>query len=1207
MRKPPENHVRGQGLEEPPQHAALAGTVIELCGSLRAEIDGRPVSSSLPGRQGRTLFAFLVVNRHRPVTRGELIDVLWPHEPPDAPEAGLSTVLARVRRALGDGVVGGRTELCLRLAPDADVDIERAAARAAEADRALTRGDASAATEAAQEALEIIERPLLPGIEGAWVDACRARLAGLEPGLLEVLARAALIAGDRGQLATAERVARSLAERHPFRESGYALLMEIQARRGDIAEATLTFDRLRGFLRDELGTVPSPGLSALHDELLLSGRMRPPASGAGTSGAPAPRAAAPVPLPVIGGVAAASAFIGREGYLESLRVPWLEAGTGQRRFALLVGEPGVGKTRLASHFAAEVHRAGGTVLYGRCDEEPLLAYQPFVEALRHYLRHGDWKPDEESARDLQQLSRLVPEARSDEDAPRESFPKSPDSDRYLMFEAVATLLGRATRTRPLLLVLDDLHWADKPTLLLLRHLLRLNEPARMMVLGLFRDVEVDPDHPLMELVADMHGERRFDRLALEGLDEHETDALIAERLAAPASSGFVRGLRAQTEGNPFFMEEALRSLVETRVVETGEAASEQALASMGVPRSVSDVILRRLGRVSDATRDVLTAASVIGREFDVSTAERLLDAPAERVIEALEQAMGAGLVSEAPDAVDRFMFCHALVRDAIYDRLSRSRRLRLHLRVGEALEASATPGAAGLGELAHHYFLARAVGGAAAAVRYSLRAGEEAAKSLAYEESAAHYRRALEALELDPDEVLRCDVLLALGRVQWQAGEAAALETYLEAADSARRRGDAQQLAGAALGLGERYWEARAVDEQYQELLAEALETLSTQDSKPRARLMARMAENQHFTAEQLYGTQLSLEALEMARRLGDVDTLVRALMGRHVTLLHVEHLDERLRLIDEVLALVEGHRPLTAEAHQWRLYDLWELGDVAQAHRDHARLTELARELRQPLLGHLALGWQSTFAHLAGEVAEAERLAGRSYEFADRAQVSSATSALAALLFTLRRQQGRIAELLPTMQSLEGSGSGSSAWEAALALAELETGDLRQGRERYERLAGRDFAAIPRDWYWSLTAALLAEICVALRDVDRAARLYTLLEPFAERFVQVIFTASWGSVQRYLGLLAGVMDRFDIAEHHFQAALDGNTRMGAVLMTAETQCAYGELLLRRGGDGDRERAAALGALADHVAAPRRLEGLRQRAQALVTGRGSSS
>lgn len=1176
-------------------------TRIELCGSLRVQIRGLAVTDALPGRQGRALFAFLVVNRHRPVNRQELLDVLWPQRLPEAPEAGLSTILARARRAVGPGVIEGRAELRLVLPADAAIDIENVAAGAEDAERALAAGEPEAAMVAAEAALKVAGRPVLPGVDGDWAQAFRDDIAGLEPDLLEALARAALAAGGREHLSTAERTARQLAERHPFRESGHALLIEVHARRGNVAEATLTYDRVRALLRDELGTTPSPALSAMHEALVLHGRIPgDPDPAAGSAPAPDDDPATDgVPLPIIGGARASTSFVGRDDHLRRLRAPWLEAGTGQRRLALLVGEPGVGKTRLAAHFAAEVHDAGATVLYGRCDEEPLLSYQPFIEALRHYLRHGDWHADAESERDLQELARLIPEARPE--GALQSLPQDPETERYRLFEAVARLIGRATRRRPLLFVLDDLHWADKPTLLLLRQLLRHDDPARLMVLGVFRDVDVGADHPLSELIADLRRERRFDRLVIEGLGEEETDALVAARLAAPASAAFVRGLRTKTEGNPFFIEEALRALQESDAVRSGEEASEQALESIGVPDSVAEMILRRLGRVSDLTTEALTAGAVIGREFDLGTVDALLRTPGDTLIEAMEEAMDAGLVVEVADAVDRFAFGHALARDAIYGRLSRARRLRQHLAVGEALELRRDHGAS-LGELAHHFFLARVVGGGAKAVRYAVLAGDEAARALAYEESAEHYRRALGACEHDEssDEAQRCDVLLVLGRVQWRAGDAAARETYFEAAASARERGAAEQLARAALGLGERYWEAMAVDPRNPRLIAEALDTLPTQDSILRARLMARAAENLHFRAEDEYGGRLSLEGLEMARRLGEVETLVAALMSRHVTLLHIEHLEERLTLIDEVLALTREHRALAAEAYHWRLIDLLELGEVEEARRDHAMLAALARDLRQPLIALLAVGWQGVFAHLGGDVEEAERVAREGFAIARRAEVGHAMSDLASMLFTLRRQQGRLVELLPAMESLIDMRSASPTWQAALALGRVEMGDESAGRAGFDALAENDFAAVPRDWFWFMTMALLAETCAELGDGDRAARLYDLLAPFADRYVQVIYTTNWGSAHRYLGLLAGTMDRVDDAAAHFEAALEANERIGAVLMTAETQTAYGALLLRRGAKGDRARAAELGGLALDIAVQHELEGLRERAQALI-------
>ena len=740
---------------------------------------------------------------------------------------------------------------------------------------------------------------------------------------------------------------------------------------------------------------------------------------------------------------------------------------------------------------------------------------------------------------------LIPEASPDE---------PPETERSRLFDAVATLLDRAARTHPLLLVLDDLHWADKPTLLLLRHLLHQTEPAPILILGSFRPTDVGEDHPLRELIGDVRRERVYDELVLGGFDEAEAETLIADRLSAAASPAFVRGLRARTNGNPFFIEESLRSLAESHAVQAGVEAEEQALVSIGVPAGVADVILRRLGRVGPLTREALTAAAVIGREFDVGPAQVVLGESFDHVIEAMEEAIGCGLIVELEGQVDRFSFCHALVREAIYGRLSTSRRLRLHLRVGEALEAGAGISAPAPAEMAHHFFLARELGGAERAVRYSKLAGDGAAAAAAYEEAVEHYRRAL--LALSGDEAARCELLLALGRAQWQAGEAGARETYLEVAASARERGAWEQLAYAALGLGERYWEATLVDQQYRQVLAEVLPLLPEEDSTVRARLLARAAENLHFTAEHEQGAALSAEALEMARRLADHDTLVKTVMARHVVLLHTDHLDERLRLIDEVLGLTRGHRGLSAEARHWQVYDLCEAGEIAAARRAHAELAVLAGQLRQPLLQYVSTGWRGVFAHLDGDVALALELAEEALALAERADAGDARSSYAAKLLTPYRQQGRLLELLPTINTM-ASVTRMPAWRAMLALADVEVGNGKRGRAGYERLIADDLAAVPRDWYWLTTVSLLAEVCAALGDTAGAAVLYERLLPYADRFVQVSIAVSWGSLQRHLGLLAATLERFDVASAHFESALERNRGSGALLMLAETQRAY--------------------------------------------------
>jgi DNA-binding SARP family transcriptional activator len=1117
-------------------------TRIQLCGSLRVQVQGRDVTDRLPARQGRALFAYLVLNRERPVSRDELIDALWPADPPRSPAAGLSSVLARVRRAVGDDLIRGREQLAVQLDPDSEIDVETAARSADDAERALDAGDAERSLAVAAHGLEIVGRPLLPELDAPWVESRRRELADLEPRLLEARARAALGLGSR-ELTAAEHAARDLAAAHPYRESGYALLMQAQARRGNVAEAMQTYDRLRVLLRDELGTTPSPGVARLHERLLHHDPLEPAEAG--------------IPLPALGS-GEDRPFVGRRRELEQLRAIWERAGRAAPLLALVTGEHGVGKSRLAARFAREVHATGAAVLHGRCDEEAIVPYQPFVEAVRHCLRHAPAAAAGLDA-ELHALGRLVPEARDLAPGPAARAAVDPEHERYFLFEAVARLFASVTGG-PLLIVLDDLHWADRPTLLLLRHLLRQRDSAGLVVVATLREDEAPRDPGLPEVLAGLRREQGLERVRLEGLGEDDAEALVAARVRAQPPA-FVRALRDQTAGNPFFMEEALRSLDESGAL-AGDAPPERALEQMGVPEGVGEVIGRRLARVSPAAAGALTIAAAIGREFDLRVIEAVLEQPADVVLGALEEAAGTGLVVELTDRLDRFAFCHAIVRDAVYARLGTSRLVRLHAQIGAALEAQDAAPAA---ELAHHFFIAASLTGPDRAIRHAQRAGDDAARALAFEDAERHYRRALEAWPRrdGEHEARRCDLLLSLGRVQSRAGASeAARSTFLEAAASARRRPAPEQLARAALGLGERYWEANVVDRQYRELLAEALEALGGGDDPLRARVLARLAENLHFTSDQARGVELSAEAVAMARRLGRDDVLVTALTARHVVLLHVEHLDERLRLLDEVLALGGGRRELSAEAHQWRLFALCEQGEVGRARDEHRRLLALSGELRQPLLQHVAVGWQGVFALLSGDEEEAERLAHESFTLGRRAQAYDAYSVHAAKLFTLRRQQGRTDELLPLARQLGEGTHALAAWRAALALVQIETGDAEAGRAGYERFAATRFDAVPRDFLWLTTIALLAKACAALGDRPRAALLHEILRPYAGRMVQVSFAACWGSVERYLGILAATLGDGAAAAAHFAAALAANRAIDAPPLVAATE---------------RDRAALLG------------------------------
>jgi predicted ATPase len=418
-----------------------------------------------------------------------------------------------------------------------------------------------------------------------------------------------------------------------------------------------------------------------------------------------------------------------------------EAKAGRRQVVLVAGEPGIGKSRLAAELAEVAHGEGAVVLWGRCDEGLGVAYQPVVEAMRHYIRHcQDDVLDAQPGRRRAELARLVPELAEGRSGLAVPVVDAA-SERLRLFDVISDLLGSVARSRPLLLVQDDLHWAAIPTLLLIRHLARPAE-GRVLVVGTYRDTEVDAGHPLLEVLADLHREPTVARLAVEGLDEKAVaayiDAVAGGGLRDAVTLDLAQALHAETEGNPFFVGQVLGHRIETDALGKRHRGRATVLTDgrPSVPEGVRDVIGRRVARLLGATRRTLAVAAVIGREFRVAVLERIPEAgtDADTLLAALEEAARARLVQEVPGEVGSFVFVHDLVHQTLYGGLSGPRRARLHRRVGEAL--AGLPGADAQPAVpAHHLVAGAAAGCRLQAIEWSERAGARAGDQLAFEEA----------------------------------------------------------------------------------------------------------------------------------------------------------------------------------------------------------------------------------------------------------------------------------------------------------------------------------------------------------------------------------------------------------------------------------------------------------------------------------------
>jgi DNA-binding SARP family transcriptional activator len=1137
-------------------------TRIRLCGRMDVEIDGRPIAP--PGRQGRMLLAYQIANRSRQLRRDELVDVLWENNPPANPDAGLNTVISRLRRELGADVLPPH-QISLHLPERTEVDLELIEERAQQTLQALKEGRPAEAAELASEALKHLDQKLLPELEARWIDERRRELDELGLSLRRASVEARLQLGGE-ELEVAERDARELIERAPYRESGHKLLMDVLAARGDVAEAHLAYDRLKRLLMDELGKTPDPAITELNAQL-LEGPPRKPSPPAAGSRSPVAATETPphqVPLPPLLDALRGQGFVGREQAMTRLKLRWEQVSL-KPRVAVLTGEPGIGKTRLAACFSHVAHRGGGNVLYGPCHENPLTS-QPFVEALRHYASVRELPRELPDLAGLPGLHHVLRELGQTDDSPE-------PQDRYALFEAVAGVFRHAAEARPLLLVIDDLHWADAATFELMLHTVRSVPPSRWMLLVTSRDAaEPQTSHSggqaesLEARLGRLRHEADVEHICLGGLDEDETATLIRARSEVARSDAFARRLWHRTGGNPLFIEEMLPLV---------GREEEPDLSRLGVPEAVEQAIITRLERLGDASRNVLARASVIGPEFPLPLLAPVVGRSEDDTLAEVEELIRYGLVVEVPDRRDHFAFSHALVRETEYGSLIASRRARIHARVALELErlAQASPGVhrVAFAELAYHCYEGQPAIEPRHAAGYSIEAAKDAEQSAAYGQAGTHYDRAVKLLrKAGSDGHQRCDLRLAQGKAWLRAGQLEeARRSFRKAAAIARETRESGRLARAALGFHGRYLSAGEVNWKAIGLLESALDALDPADSALRTRVLARVADSLMWedANRQL---QLSTEALGMARRVNHPGATLEALSAQHSALLHTDHLRERVDLGNERLELARrtGRDEAVAAALRWSIHDSCELGDLRSAKEQYVELDRLADRLRQPLYLSYARHWECVFAQLHGRLDEAERSADAAFDLATKVSAKDAEMSRLDKRSAIYREQGQLGTLRPAIERFAVEVPAIPAWWVLLALVDAEAGNEGSARAQVDRFVADDAVALPYDVFWLYGVALLAETCALLKDASEPARvLYRLLLPYGDRYLQVGMDTFWGSVWRFVGLAATACEKWDAADEAYKEAERRHDELGSTPLLARTQMNHAEMLLRRGGD----------------------------------------
>jgi DNA-binding SARP family transcriptional activator/RecA/RadA recombinase len=1053
---------------------------VRLAGGLELRADGAELAP--PGsRRARAVLAFLAFNPGSQ-PRGRLAARFWPDVLDESARASLRVALTELRQALGPAagyLVATRDTVALD-GPDLKVDT-----RAFQT--ALDDGDPS-------RALDACSATILDGFDEEWALEARDEHAHR---LGEALEQVAAAADDPAE---AVRLTRAQIALDPLAEGPNRRLIERLAAGGDRGAALSAGRQFAERLRAQLGIPPSRETRTLLDDL----RRTDPA---------------PVSPPPSLTRAYDTEFVGRRAELERLRASWAGVQMHRdRRIVLIGGEPGVGKTRLAHEFAAAALADNGTVLLGRCSEEPLAPFEPFGEALTQAGLADALEPGD-----------------SDEDGARRR-----------LFDTIDSALTDLAARGPLLLLIDDFHWADRGTLLLTSFLLRSGRRGPMLVLGTYRDTELGRHTPLTSALAELKRSGALDRVGLRGMTPDDVATLAH---AVLGSADVAPRVHARTGGNAFFVEEVLRELAES--------------GPQAVPESVRHAVGVRLSRMGDEANELIAAAAILGLEHDVRALQATAGLEPDAAEAALDELLRARLLRPTANP-HRFEFTHALVREAVHDECNVLRRARLHQRAAAALTALSED--RHLEEIALHLFHAASTADARRAAEMLERAGHRALDRLAYEDAAERFARALQALELAGAEDESGPVLLARGDALLRAGEPEEARAAFTAARTFGLRGDDGLLvAQAALGYAGLGIAIVDLDVTTIARLEEALERV--EDPALRSRVQARLAVELYYAPDRARSEALSADAVATARASGDASAVASALGARHVALWRPDRVEERLAVAGEMIAAAgaAGDRHAALQGHNWRVTDLFELGDMPAWREEVARHARLAEELRLPTFQWYTPLWASIEAMLAGAYDEAERLVSTAEEAGVRAGDRNAElfAAMVRVCGTLQREAFDELPFDYLEDKIANSPAGT-AYRGSYAWILAGVGETERARTELDTVMTLPHAF---DANWLSLQAECAEATVLLDEPTHAATLYERLAPYAGR-PATAGRAAWshGAIDRSLGRLAAVLGRKRDAVRHLEDAIRINDALGCAVWRQHAERQLARIVLSESG-----------------------------------------
>jgi len=890
-----------------------------------------------------------------------------------------------------------------------------------------------------------------------------------------------------------------------------------------------------------------------------------------------------------------SKFVGREAELAQIKRALELARAGHGQIVAVVGEAGVGKSRLFFEFHAIV-QPGCLVLetlsvsHGKAS-----AYLPLIDLLKNYF---DIIPDDDARKRREKIAgktlildraledtlpyifNLLEVTESDQDQIVQPARMDPEIRRRRTLDAIKRLLLRESFNQPLIVIFEDLHWLDDGSLALLNLLADSIGTARLLMLVNYRP----------EFTHTWGNKTYYTQLRLNPLGKESGEEMLNALLGDGRDLvALKRVIIEKTEGNPFFMEEIIQELFEQgALLRNGSIKLAKSLSTIQIPATVQAVLASRIDRLPPEQKDLLQTLAVIGKEFPLRLVTEVSGKTDDELQRLLSELQIAEFIYEQPAiAYVAYVFKHALSQQVAAGSALLERRRVLHERVARVLETQFPEMVDTQPELIAHHYTEAGLG--AEAISHWQRAGERALHRWANVEALSHLRRGLELLGSLPDapdghrparDAQRYSLLLALGKAQWLASEFfEARETLRHAAAAASSLGSWEGLVRVALELVYITHLFGLPAPEAVLLLEQALPQLGAEDSPLKASALGGLARYLGYTGEREKLMVYAPQAIAMARRLGDPELISYSLLGMFYSLIGPEHAEERLAMATEMLELAQAANAILQATHgmYWRVYCLLELGEMAEADAQIDVWERASQELNSPFHFLLIAVSRTMQALTRGRFDDCELLAQQAFEIGQRLQIENASGLYGLQMFALRREQGRLKEVEPLIRVFLQEYSAAAAWRPGLAVIYSELGRTADARAEFEKLAEHDFADLPRDAVWMGTMTYMVDICTFLEDRARAELLYQILLPFAGR--NTVFSGAavcYGALSRYLGALAATLERWDEAVRHFEDAIAMNARMQARPWLAHTQYQYAAMLLARNQSGDRDKAAAL-------------------------------